>query len=119
MSETAPLKPLVKVSLVGDSQTPVLNFEIERLLIGIRELGSLNAAAHTCGIAYSRAWRLIKNAESELGGTLIDRNGVYGSTLTAQGEQLLDAYAFLRARIEAFAAEQTSLALAQFSLHAQ
>ena len=60
--------------------------------MGVRETGSLNAAAKRMHMAYSKAWRIIKETESALGIDLLIRDGAHGSTLTPEGNDLLDAY---------------------------
>jgi molybdate transport system regulatory protein len=65
---------------------------IATLLRGVGDLGSLNAAAKKIHMAYSKAWRIVKEAEAAFGFNLIDRDGARGSTLTAEGKKLLDAY---------------------------
>jgi len=62
------------------------------LLRGVETLGSLNASAKSIKMAYSKAWRLVKESEQGLGFDLIDRRGAKGSTLTAEGQKLLAAY---------------------------
>ena len=44
------------------------------------------------GMAYSKAWRIMKSAEANLGFDLLFRAGAHGSTLTREGESLLAAY---------------------------
>jgi molybdate transport system regulatory protein len=65
---------------------------IATLLHGVDELGSLNAAAKKIHMAYSKAWRIVKETEAGFGFLLIDRDGARGSTLTAEGRKLLAAY---------------------------
>ena len=67
-----------------------------RLLRLVRSGKSLNKAAEELGMAYSKAWRIIKDAESEFGFALLHssiggRNGG-GSKLTERGKQLLEVY---------------------------
>lgn len=62
------------------------------LCLAVRETQSLYAAAEKAGMAYSRAWRIVKEAEADLGFNLFDRSGCQGSELTPAGEKLLDAY---------------------------
>ena len=61
-----------------------------------RELHSLRAAAMSIGMAYSKAWTILKNAQQSLGFKLLDSTtgGKHGggATLTPEGEKLLDAY---------------------------
>lgn len=65
---------------------------VAKLCQGVRELGSLNAAAKSMGMAYSKAWRIIKDTEATLGLQLLDRDGAHGSQLTDEGSHLLDLY---------------------------
>jgi len=62
------------------------------LLQGIVDYGSLNQAAKRIGMAYSKAWRIVKETEKGFGFLLINRDGARGSTLTQEGEQLLEIY---------------------------
>ncbi|MDR2107915.1 MAG: LysR family transcriptional regulator [Coriobacteriales bacterium] len=62
------------------------------LLRGVADLGSLNASAKNIHMAYSKAWRIVKEAEIGFGFLLIKRDGARGSTLTPEGEKLLNAY---------------------------
>ncbi|MDR1015962.1 MAG: LysR family transcriptional regulator [Coriobacteriales bacterium] len=62
------------------------------LLCGVRQSGSLNAAAKQIMMSYSKAWRIVNEAEEAMGCKLIDRDGARGSALTAEGARLLDAY---------------------------
>ena len=77
-----------------------------RLLCGVRERGSLRAAAQEMGMAYTKAMRLLKCAEAELGfaltcRTIGGRKGG-GSVLTPEAEQLLGRYdAYRKACAEA------------------
>jgi molybdate transport system regulatory protein len=65
---------------------------IATLLRGVEQCGSLNASAKKIRMAYSKAWRIVKETEAEFGFNLIDRNGARGSELTSEGKKLLDAY---------------------------
>lgn len=67
-------------------------FGIASLCLGVREYGSLNAAAKHMGMAYSKAWRIIKDTEAALGIQLLNRDGAHGSELTDEGNKLLDSY---------------------------
>ena len=69
---------------------------IAELLEHIRELHSLRAAAMTMGMAYSKAWTIIRQSEENLGFKLLQsttggKNGG-GATLTAEAEKILLAY---------------------------
>ena len=67
-----------------------------RLLKALEETGSLRAAALSMGMAYSKALKLVKNAEAALGFPLTMRNtggkDGGGSTLTPQGKEWLRRY---------------------------
>jgi molybdate transport system regulatory protein len=65
---------------------------IATLLQGVDQYGSLNAAAKKIRMAYSKAWRIVKETEAGFGFNLIDRDGARGSELTPEGRKLLDAY---------------------------
>lgn len=65
---------------------------IAELCMGVRTTGSLNAAAKSMHMAYSKAWRIIKSTEDALGFDLLERDGARGSTLTHNANTLLDAY---------------------------
>jgi molybdate transport system regulatory protein len=65
---------------------------VATLMRGVEQTGSLNAAAKKIRMAYSKAWRITKEAEASFGFTLINRDGARGSTLTKEGAKLLEAY---------------------------
>ena len=73
---------------------------IANLCLGVREAGSLNAAAKGMGMAYSKAWRIIKETEAALDIQLLHRDGAHGSTLTEEGDALLDAYIAIDAQLQ-------------------
>lgn len=62
------------------------------LLNGVREFGSLNKAAQSMNMAYSKAWTLINKLEDNFQTPFIVRAGANGSHLTSEGEKLLDSY---------------------------
>ena len=57
------------------------------LLQGIAREHSINRAAKSMGMAYSKAWRIVNEAEGQLGCKLIERDGARGSSLTPAGER--------------------------------
>lgn len=71
-----------------------------RLLLGVEQTQSLRAAAQQMGMAYTKAFRIIKNAEAALGFPLLERvvggKGGGGSTLTPEGKELLKRYGAYR-----------------------
>ena len=67
-----------------------------RLLMEVEKIGSLRAAAFSMGMSYSKALKLLKNAETALGFPLTMRaaggkNGG-GSILTPEGKEWLKKY---------------------------
>lgn len=78
-----------------------------QLLEGIEHEKSLNRAAKALGMAYSKAWRIVNEAEAQLGCPLIERNGAKGSTLTDDGRRVLDAYQTLQEEIDALVSHRT------------
>lgn len=67
------------------------------LLEGIKETGSLQGAAQSMNMAYSKAWKMLKESEKAWSFPLTEREtggkDGGGSTLTPQAVLLLDAYA--------------------------
>ena len=54
-------------------------------------------------MAYSKAWRIMKNTEQRLNVVLIDRDGAHGSTLTEEGQQLLKTWNDINRKVSAYA----------------
>ena len=102
MSELANLKPTIRLSIMNpDSESGSLfGRGIANLCLGVRETGSLNASAQGMGMAYSKAWRIVKDTEAALGIQLLDRDGAHGSTLTEAGDKLLDAYVAIDKKLQ-------------------
>lgn len=102
MSDLANLKPTIRLSIMNpDAESGSLfGRGIASLCLGVRETGSLNAAAKGMGMAYSKAWRIIKETEAALGIQLLNRDGAHGSTLTEEGDALLDAYISIDAQLQ-------------------
>ena len=62
------------------------------LLHGVDQFSSLNLAARHMGMAYSKAWRIVRQAEAALGILLLHSMRKNGSTLTAEGRKMLEVY---------------------------
>ncbi len=94
MNQLTKLEMGIKLSIKNpDSESDsAFGRGIASLCLGVRERGSLNAAAKSMGMAYSKAWRIIKDTEAALGIQLLDRDGAHGSELTEEGNKLLDSY---------------------------
>lgn len=73
---------------------------VAQLLLGVCEHHSLRAAAAEMNMAYSKAWTIIKNCETEFGFKLLKtvtggKNGG-GAELTDEAKRLLDDYFCVR-----------------------
>ena len=102
------MTPIVRLAVAsGDNESnSQFGRGVASLCIGVRELGSLNAAAKSMKMAYSKAWRIMKDTEAALGMQLLDRDGAHGSTLTDEGNKLLDAYIAVEKSAQAFAEKE-------------
>ena len=102
------LKPVIRLAVMSESSDSNSQFGrgVANLCIGVRELGSLNAAAKSMKMAYSKAWRIIKETEAALGIMLLNRDGAHGSTLTDEGNKLLDAYMAVDAKLQKVAEDE-------------
>lgn len=103
MNETK-LHPVVRIQLYGDEKC--FGPGIAQLLELVEERRSLRAAAQTMGMAYSKAWTVVRRCEDALGYPLLvtatgGRNGG-GAELTEEARRLLHGYrAYCRALGEA------------------
>ena len=107
MSDLANLKPTIRLSIMNpDAESGSLfGRGIASLCQGLRETGSLNAAAKGMGMAYSKAWRIIKDTEAALDLQLLNRDGAHGSDLTEAGNKLLDTYLAIEEKLQKEAEE--------------
>ena len=90
------MKPVIRIQLFDDSGKKFFGEGPCRLLRLVEEYGSLRSAAASMGMAYSKALKLIKQAESALGFPLTERSvggrDGGGSTLTPEGRSFLRQY---------------------------
>jgi molybdate transport system regulatory protein len=74
------------------------------LLRRVEKTRSLHQAAHQMGMAYSKAWRLIRTMEERLGFVLLERKtggrAGGGSKVTSEGKRLMEHYGRFRKEIE-------------------
>ena len=107
MSDLANLKPTIRLSIMNpDAESGSLfGRGIASLCLGVRETGSLNAAAKGMGMAYSKAWRISKDTEAALDLQLLNRDGAHGSDLTEAGNKLLDTYLAIEEKLQKEAEE--------------
>lgn len=101
------LHPVLSVRLFTDRKC--FGPGIAALLHRVETEHSLRAAAASMEMAYSKAWKIVKNAEECLGYQLLHsvvggKNGG-GAVLTPEGARLLAAYDSYRDRINEIAQE--------------
>ncbi len=98
------MKLKASARLVVNSENPELPGTFSHgcvmLLDGVSRTKSLNKAAKELGMAYSKAWRLVKEAEGQLGYQLLLRDGARGSSLTPEGARAVEAYRVLQDEID-------------------
>lgn len=83
----------VFISSKGQARhSPGLGRGVVELCERVERLGSLNKAAADMGMAYSKAWRIIKQAEEGLDVALFLRQGARGSCLTDEARALIELY---------------------------
>ena len=113
MSKLSKLKPIVRLSVVNPNtdSNSVFGRGIASLCIGVRDTGSLNAAAKSMGMAYSKAWRIIKDTEAALDVQLLYRDGAHGSRLTEDCEQILAAYQAIEEQLQAQAEDSFEMCI--------
>lgn len=90
------MKVKLKVTLCTDDWERLFGEGPYQLLSGVQELGSLRASAQRMGMAYTKAFHMVKHVETTLGISLTQRTiggrGGGGSTLTPEGQELLKRY---------------------------
>ena len=106
------MRPEARVRLLGEKA--FFGPGTQQLLALTGESGSLSQASQQMGISYSKAWKMIADAEKQLGFALIDSrqggSGGGGSEITAGGRELMRRYA-------AFVSECDELVRAAFERH--
>ena len=105
--EKRSLRPVLTVRLFTEEKC--FGPGIAELLRRVRELKSLRAAAASMGMAYSKAWTILRAAETGLGFKLLNsttggKNGG-GATLTPEAEAILVAYERYCANVRQYAAQ--------------
>jgi molybdate transport system regulatory protein len=73
---------------------------VAQLLQGIADFGSVNKATKRMGMAYAKAWRLLRDCERGLGYSLAIRRPIYGSELTPEGKKLLMMHQTLQKELD-------------------
>ncbi len=84
------------VRLLDENGEKAFGTGVALLLRRIESTGSLNQAAKSMEIAYSKAWKILHNAETLLGITFVEKSigGAHGggSRLTDEGRAFLEKY---------------------------
>ena len=90
------MRAATKIIFFDDSDQKFFGEGPYRLLLAVEETGSLRAGAKSMEMAYSKALKLLQNAEAALGYPLTMRavggKDGGGSTLTPQGKEWLKKY---------------------------
>lgn len=90
------MKAITRIQFLDDQDQKFFGEGPCRLLRGIQQTGSLRAAALQMGMAYTKALKLVRNAENALGYPLTMRTSGGkdggGSLLTPEGEEWLQKY---------------------------
>ena len=90
------MKAVTKITFLDDNNEKFFGEGPARLLRGVEACGSLRAAAMSMDLAYTKALKVIRNAETVLGFPLIRRSiggkDGGGSSLTDEGKEWLQRY---------------------------
>jgi molybdate transport system regulatory protein len=90
------MKAVTKITFLDESGEKFFGEGPARLLHNVAQTGSLRAAAMSMDMAYTKALKLIRNAENALGYPLIRRStggkDGGGSCLTEEGKEWLQRY---------------------------
>lgn len=112
------LRPVLTIRLFGNEKC--FGPGIAELLRRVREKKSLRGAAMSMGMAYSKAWTVIKTSEENLGFKLLvsTTGGKHGggATLSPEAEKLLAAYERYCCTVRNYAEETFSGCFSDFLL---
>lgn len=90
------MKPMIKTYLMDEDGQAFFGYGPMLLLKEVERTGSLNQAAKNMGMAYSKAFSMVKRAEKAAGFPMLERSiggaGGGGSSVTAQGLELMGQY---------------------------
>ncbi len=106
-------RPVLSVRIFGEGKC--FGPGVAEILRRVKENHSLRAAAISMGMAYSKAWTVIKTAEKELGFDLLvsATGGKHGggARLSSKAELILAAYEEYRTKLQAYAEQEFSNSL--------
>lgn len=110
------MKCKVSVKIIGQEGENILGFGrgIVSLLEGVDQYGSINRATHNMGMAYSKAWKIIKTTEKEMGFKLLDRAEGNTSVLTPEARELVKLYHEVRIAAQKAAEDAFEEKMAKF-----
>ena len=90
------MRAVTKITFLDDNDEKFFGEGPARLMRAVEATGSLRAAATSMGMAYTKALKLIRNAENTLNFPLINRSvggkDGGGSYLTEEGKEWLERY---------------------------
>ncbi len=91
--------------LFNDDDEKFFGPGVAKLLYLVEEKGSLKKACEAMGMAYSKSYKMIKNAQEELGYNLLlsqtgGKNGG-GAKLTLEGKEFLEKFSEFNKALEA------------------
>ena len=103
-TDVAGVRPAHRIWL-RDGDTPVFGAGICELLEKVQATGSLRRAASEMGMAYSKAWQIVRRAEEHLGVALMTRHaggrGGGRSIVSDEGRWLVGAFGAMDEEAEA------------------
>ena len=90
------MQAVTRITFVDENRQKFFGEGPSRLLHAVEETGSLRAAAQSMGMAYTKALKILRNAERALGFALTARSAGGkdggGSCLTPEGKEWLARY---------------------------
>lgn len=94
------MKPAIKVLIISDEEEKIFGEGPYRLLKAVEETGSLRQAALSMEMAYTKARKILLNAEKGFGVKLLipTTGGVHGggSILSPEAKVIMDKYELFR-----------------------
>lgn len=101
------IKPMIRLTLKKSDK--FFGPGVATLLHQIDKHGSIQMACQEMGMSYSKAWKILKRADSELGYALLhSKNGGIGggeSILTEKGKKFLETYDYVTDKLRKEAAK--------------